>query len=89
MKRRILTRDREFYRNLIALAIPMHFVNEALGTNFMFISTPSPGSPLMPLYGLFGNGYVAAALVLMVLVWIVLFLPWEIARRRKEKQQAL
>ena len=74
---------------MIAFAIPMHFINDALGTNFMFISTPSPGSPLMPLYGLFGNGYVAAALVLMVLVWIVLFLPWEIARRRKEKQQAL
>lgn len=70
---------------MAALAVPIHFINNALGTNFMFISTPSPGSPLIPLYGIFGDGYVLAAFVLLILVWIILFLPWEIARRRHNK----
>ena len=70
---------------LLALAFPIYFLNKALGTNFMFINTPSPGSPLIPLYDIFGNGYAAAAFVLLVLVQVILFLPWEIARRRHNK----
>ena len=61
---------------IVAMAIPIYFLNKRWDTNFMFISDPSPGSPLMPLYDLFGDGYVIAAAVLLVIVWILLFLPW-------------
>ena len=71
---------------MVGLAIPMHFVNKALSTNFMFISYPSPGSPLMPLYDLFGDFYVVAALVLMVAIWVILFLPWYIKEKRTPKK---
>lgn len=62
---------------IVAMAIPIYFLNKLWGTNFMFISTPSPGSPLMPLYGMFGNGYVIAAAVLLFVIWIIMFLPWK------------
>ena len=61
---------------IVAMAIPIYFLNKRWGTNFMFISDPSPGSPLMPLYDMFGDGYVIAAAVLLIIVWIVIFLPW-------------
>lgn len=68
---------------ILLMAIPIYFLNKRWGTNFMFISTPSPGSPLMPLYDWFGDGYVVAAAVLVLIVWIILFLPWKIKDSRK------
>lgn len=68
------------------LAIPIYFLNKVWGTNFMFINYPSPGSPLVPLYDIFGDGYVIAAAVLLVVVWYILFLPWYLAER-KQKQK--
>ena len=59
---------------MYALAVPIYFLNKRWDTNFMFINTPSPGSPLVPLYNIFGDGYVIAAAVLVVLVWIILFI---------------
>ena len=61
---------------MYALGIPIYFLNKRWDTNFMFINTPSPGSPLVPLYGVFGEGYVVAAAVLLVVFWAILFLPW-------------
>ena len=58
------------------IAIPIYFLNKLWDTNFMFINYPSPGSPLIPLYDLFGNGYVIAAAILLVVIWVILFLPW-------------
>lgn len=69
---------------IIAMAIPIYFLNKMWGTNFMFISDPSPGSPLMPLHDMFGNGYIVAAFVLMVIVWLILFIPWEVYARKKK-----
>lgn len=68
---------------MYALAVPIYFLNKRWDTNFMFINTPSPGSPLVPLYNIFGDGYVIAAAILVVLVWIILFLPWYIFSRSK------
>lgn len=68
---------------ILLMAIPIYFLNKRWETNFMFINDPSPGSPLMPLYDIFGDGYVVAASVLMIVVWIILFLPWELSGRKK------
>lgn len=65
---------------IVGMAIPIYFLNHRWNTNFMFINDPSPGSPLMPLYGIFGDGYVLAALILLIAVWIIMFIPW---RKRK------
>ena len=66
---------------MLGLAIPIYFLNKRWNTNFMFINTPSPGSPLVPMYNVFGDGYVIAAAVLLVIVWILLFLPWKLSRK--------
>ena len=73
----------QLFAVIIAMAIPIYFLNKHWDTNFMFINDPSPGSPLMPLYDMFGDGYVIAAAVLMLIVWIILFLPW---RKRSNKR---
>ena len=70
---------------MYALAVPIYFLNKKWDTNFMFINTPSPGSPLVPLYDIFGNGYVIAAAILVVIVWIILFLPWYFLGRKASK----
>jgi len=73
---------------LVLMAVPIYFLNKKWGTNFMFISDPSPGSPLIPLYNIFGDGYVIAAAVLLVIVWYIMFLPWylkEIALKKNPK----
>ena len=69
---------------LFAMAIPIYFLNKVWDTNFMFLNTPSEGSPLIPLYSLFGEGYVIAFAVMVISILALLFLPWEILRRRKE-----
>ena len=70
---------------MYALALPIYFLNKRWGTNFMFVNTPSPGSPLVPLYGVFGDWYAVVAAVLLVIVWVILFLPWEIAAIGKRR----
>ena len=68
---------------MVAMAIPIFFLNKRIGTNFMFISDPSPGSPLIPLYNIFGDGYVIAAAVLLVIFWIIIFLPWFFLEKKR------
>lgn len=58
-------------------------VNQALGTNFWFLNVASPGSPLEPISALAGPYYVAALALGMVSLWAVLYLPWELRRRRE------
>jgi hypothetical integral membrane protein (TIGR02206 family) len=55
-------------------------LNAAWGTNFMFLGTPVPGSPLQPIYDVFGNFYVFGIALLVLFIWVLLYLPWEIVR---------
>lgn len=76
----------KLFAMMAIMAVPIYFLNKAWDTNFMFINTPSPGSPLVALYDLFGEGYVIAAAVLLFLVFVIMFLPWKIADKRKENR---
>ena len=60
-------------------------LNKIWGTNFMFLNVPSPGSPLVPLENIFGNpGYIFGLACIVVLVWVVMYLPWKKLRRLKQ-----
>ncbi len=60
-------------------------LNKIWDTNFMFLNVPSPGSPLVPLENIFGNpGYIFGLACLIILVWIVMYLPWNKLRQLKE-----
>ncbi|HMO11890.1 MAG TPA: YwaF family protein [Actinotalea sp.] len=56
--------------------------NLAWGTNFWFLGTAAPGSPLEPIQAWAGAGYVPVLIVLFVLLTAVLYLPWALAARR-------
>ena len=67
---------------LTVVAPVVYMVNQKWGTNFMFLNTPSPGSPLVPLENLLGNpGYIFGLACVIVLLWVVMYLPWNKLRQ--------
>lgn len=58
--------------------------NQALGSNFMFLTTIPPDTPLTPLAKSLGNpGYQFVMAALLFLIWGLLYLPWIIHRWRR------
>ncbi len=61
---------------LLAIAAIMLPLNRLLGTNFFFLSSPAPGSPLEFLYNLLGGvGYYFGLAALVAAIWLVMYLP--------------
>ena len=67
---------------ILIYMIPIYFLNKVWDTNFFFLNTPSEGSPLVPLYAIFGEGYVIALVVLFLLLWLLMYLPWMIKEKK-------
>lgn len=66
------------------LCVPVYLADRALGQNFFFLMEPSPGSPLELFEDWFGDpGYLAGLPILLLLVWLVLYGPLVLVRRRK------
>lgn len=67
------------------LALPLYFINKWWGTNFFFINTPSPGSPLVIFAQLLGNpGYIVGEACLLFLIWFLMYLPWALSAKKKQ-----
>jgi hypothetical integral membrane protein (TIGR02206 family) len=65
---------------LAVFAALVYPANKWLGTNWLFLNVPSPGSPLMPLADWLGNpGYILGVVGLLLAVWLVSYTPWVIA----------
>lgn len=61
---------------LFSIAFPIYFFNKIFNTNFLFINTPSEGSPLVVLENWLGNpGYILGMLVMVLLCWLILYIP--------------
>lgn len=70
-------------------ALPLFFLNKLWGTNFFFLNTPSPGSPLVIFEKIAGNpGYIGLLLVLVLVVWILMALPWFWVRQTQKRKMA-
>ena len=67
---------------ILIYSIPIYFINKVWDTNFMFINTPSEGSPLVIIYNIFGRFYIPAFYALAFVGWILMYLPWEIRKRK-------
>ncbi len=83
---------------LIVVIPPIYFTNRTLGTNFFFLNLAAPGSPLEPLQVLGMPGYLFGFMGLVVVFWVVLYLPWMIktllekriaAKEREEENEKL
>ena len=62
---------------LLGCAVPVAVFNHFFGTNYMFLSWPSPGSPLEWFTSFLGSpGYLLGYLPMLALVWLALYLPF-------------
>ncbi|QBO36215.1 TIGR02206 family membrane protein [Periweissella cryptocerci] len=72
----------------LAAVVPfVLFINAKLGTNFYFLNTSAPGSPLEILQTTFGNYYVLSMILMVALAWFFMYIPWEIKKHRDWKRQ--
>ena len=61
---------------LLIASTPIYFLNKILNTNFFFLNSPSEGSPLVSLENWLGNpGYIVGMLFMVLICWIVLYIP--------------
>lgn len=61
--------------------------NKHYDTNFMFLNTPSPGSPLVPLENIFGNpGYIFGLVLVLIGVWIIFYIPFFVRKIMPQKK---
>ncbi|MDR0921238.1 MAG: TIGR02206 family membrane protein [Lactobacillales bacterium] len=78
---------RELWRPAVFLAIvvPIDLIlNRQLGTNFFFLNTSAPGSPLEFLQTLFGNYYLLSMIGLLLIVWFFMYLPWALQEKKSK-----
>lgn len=72
---------------LVAMAIPIYFLNLLLDTNFMFLMDPETGNPL----GLFEK-YLGSHLwgfpILLPIVMFIMYIPFLFAKKAKEEVTA-
>ena len=62
---------------LLSLAVPVYLFDRVFRTNYMFLLSPSSGSPLEWFASLLGNpGYLLGYLPMIILIWGLLYLPF-------------
>lgn len=75
---------RKIWGSVLFLSISapiLYKFNKLYDTNFMFLNTPSPGSPLMPLAAIWGNpGYIFGLVLLLLALWVILYTPIELKK---------
>lgn len=70
---------RELWRSAVFLAIVVPIcavLNQVWNQNFFFLRTPVPGSPLEPIYDVFGSYYILGLIFVVLMFWLVIYLPW-------------
>ena len=80
---------RQLHKVAIALAIttfPIYFFNKHYDLNFMFLNTPSPGSPLVLLEQWLGNpGYLIGFAGMISAVWFLMYMPISMMKNAKKR----
>ncbi len=71
---------------VLAVCIPIYFLNFKLGTNFFFVHNDDGNALLVALGNIFPD-YRLGLLALIAVLWLIMFLPWEIARWIKKSDE--
>ncbi len=75
---------------LAVVSVPVYFFNRRFGTNYMFLSEPSPGSPLEWFEDWFGNpGYLFGFVIMIALVWLIMYLPFALTEKKKAEADSM
>ena len=61
------------------------YTNATMDTNFWFLATAAPGSPLEPLQAFAGTLYIPLLAAILIVLWVVMYLPWIRRKARKEE----
>ncbi len=69
---------------VLALCIPIYFLNLKLGTNFFFVHDDDGNALLVALGNIFPD-YRIGLLALIAVLWLILFLPWSVAGKLKKR----
>ena len=71
---------------LLVIVPPVYFLNIRLNTNFFFVNAGSGGSPLDILIRMMGNpGFLIGYLGILIVVWLVLYLPFFFINKRRRR----
>ncbi len=71
---------------LVAMAIPIYFINLASGENFMFLMSPEKGNPLELFEKLLGS-HLWGFPILLPVVMLIMYLPIHIIKKRKSNKK--
>lgn len=71
---------------LVAMAIPIYFLNMAWGTNFMFLMKPDSGNPLELFEKLLGS-HLWGFPILLPIVMLIMYIPIGIIYRNKRQTE--
>lgn len=75
---------------LCAIALFDAGVNLALGSNYLYISEAPDNTPLKTFENIAGNpGYIAITVAILIVVWIVMYLPWEMVRISEKNKNVM
>ncbi|GBG96341.1 YwaF family protein [Lactococcus termiticola] len=78
-------RELRLVLGVMVVIVPIVWVlNQLWATNFFFLEIPVAGSPLMPVHDIFGNFYILGMILLVLLFWMVMYLPWELAKTMRK-----
>jgi len=82
------------WRNLWRVVIVMGcfvgvaaWANAVFGTDFWYLATGSPGSPLEPIQNMTGAYYIPALAVLLIILWVIMYTPWGLHARHVTKAE--
>lgn len=71
---------------LILFATPIYFLNFILKSNYLFLREAPKDTPIEIFDTLFGNpGYLIPLFMLILLIWLIFYLPWAIIEIRSKK----
>ena len=70
---------------LVAIAIPVYFLNLLWDTNFMFLMEPDSGNPLELFQQLLGSHLWGFPILLPVVI-LIMYIPVLLFKKRKTKQ---
>lgn len=73
---------------LVALAIPIYFLNMVWGTNFMFLMKPDSGNPLEMFKMLLGS-HLWGFPILLPIVMLIMYIPLCIIYRNKKQTEQI
>ncbi|MDR0899054.1 MAG: YwaF family protein [Lactobacillaceae bacterium] len=74
----------------LVVAVPIAIgANNIWGTNFWFLASGSAGSPLEPILKAVGTTwYIPTLFVLLMVLWLILYLPWQLTSKKTTKAVA-